>query len=78
MDRYDEVFAAIKVNLKATQLLMRNKRWAFADDKDKADIIDKQITDILNPKEKKTIVDLTKDVLSREGVIEEKNNEKTC
>ncbi len=64
MDHYNEIFDAIKVNLRATQLLIRNKRWAFASDEEKSKIVDEQISDILNPKERKTIRDLTKDVLS--------------
>ena len=64
MDNYNDVFAAIKLNLEATQLVMRNTAWAFASDEEKSKIIDQQISDILNPEVKKTIVDLTKDVLS--------------
>ncbi len=70
MDRYDEMFDAVKKGLKLQQLTARNQQWAYADDKEQAEIVSKQITDILNPKheEKKTIADLTKDALSGEGV----------
>lgn len=64
MNEYDDIFDAIKLNLKATQLVMRNTAWAFASDKEKSKIIDEQISSILNPKERKTIIDLTKGVLS--------------
>ena len=66
MNEYDEMFDAIKKGLQLQQLTVRNQQWAYADDKEQAEIISKQITDILNPKheDKKTIQDLTKDALS--------------
>ncbi len=63
MNEYDE---KIDLILKSNQLIVRNLKYIYADDDEKADIIDKQITDIFSPKEKKTIVDLTKDALGEQ------------
>lgn len=59
----------IDLILRASQLQVRNNRYNYsADHAEKSGILDEQITDILNPKheEKKTIQDLTRDVLSGE------------
>ncbi len=72
MDDYNQVFAAIKLNLKATQLIMRDRRWDREGNFEKSKVLDEQITDIFNPKHehKKTIQDLTKDALSGQDVQE--------
>ena len=67
MNEYDDMFDAIKKGLALQQLTARNQKWAYADDKNKADIIDQQITDILNPKQDQTLAERTHDALSEES-----------
>lgn len=48
MNNYDE---SIKLILESNQLILRNRRFAFEDDQEKAKVIDEQITRLLNPQE---------------------------
>jgi len=49
--------------LQSHQLILRETRWETADSLEKADIIDKQITDILNPKVVQSLRERTKGAL---------------
>ena len=74
MDRYDEMFDVIKKGLALQQLTARNEKWAYADDKDKANIIDKQISDILNPKQGVSLLEKTHDAFETDEIGDDDGN----
>lgn len=64
----------IKLILKSNQLIMRDRMWNSQNLRDKSNVIDEQITELLNPESETSIQDKTKSALSDASYTENEVN----
>ncbi len=57
----------IELILKANQLIIRDRIWNDGSNQEKAEVIDEQITDLLNPKQGPSLAERTKEALGSES-----------